>query len=285
MQPDKVIGIEALRSRRTPLYVKPEPPPEPPKDYSTDIAKVRDDAERVLLESIESLRSMVSTMVADVEANGVRRCEDLASRLSQAQSACDELNAKIKSIREIFTGNAQTIEMRVKALDDAHGVLARRIEEVRALTLQQAQPEVEDVEVRKVELGQQNTLVISYSDGHKETIQLPHAGKRQTSLNGGPGVVYTSAVFKIRTVTANVTLLNVDNMILCDCTAGDITVTLPKAKLARDAQNLIKKIDASSNKVIITGDQIEGTDSVTITRQNTGLHIFSTNSDYGWVIS
>ena len=79
--------------------------------------------------------------------------------------------------------------------------------------------------------------------------------------------------YAIATKTANYTILSTDFTILCDCTSGNITITLPT--LDSWLFN-IKKIDSSANTVTIDtqwSELIDGTATKTIGTQYTGYQV------------
>ncbi len=69
---------------------------------------------------------------------------------------------------------------------------------------------------------------------------------------------------EVRTITTDDTIRTdeegEDDVILCDCTAGAITVTLPKVSDRVNYRYIIKKIDSSGNAVTIDGDGSETID-------------------------
>lgn len=93
-------------------------------------------------------------------------------------------------------------------------------------------------------------------------------------------------------ITSTTTLDQSHHTVLCDATSGSITVNLPAAG-ANAANNVyvIKKIDSSSNTVVIdgqSGQTIDGALTKTLTAQYEALHIHSypTSDSYGpgWYI-
>ncbi len=65
------------------------------------------------------------------------------------------------------------------------------------------------------------------------------------------------------TVTTNYTIINSDDMILCDAINGKITVTLPAAIDNPGKKYHIKKIDSSNNLVVLDGNKNETIDDET----------------------
>lgn len=52
-------------------------------------------------------------------------------------------------------------------------------------------------------------------------------------------------------VTGSMTLNDNQSMVLCDCTSGSITITLPDATLFLDKIYNIKKIDTTGNSIVV----------------------------------
>lgn len=89
------------------------------------------------------------------------------------------------------------------------------------------------------------------------------------------------------TITANATLSDISGLVtvLCDCTSGNITISLPTAVGNQAAFN-IKKIDSSTNTVTIDPDSsetIDGAATVTIYDDDDFVQVQSDNSN--WVIT
>lgn len=89
------------------------------------------------------------------------------------------------------------------------------------------------------------------------------------------------------TITANATLSDISGLVtvLCDCTSGNITISLPTAVGNQAAFN-IKKIDSSSNTVTIdpnSSETIDGSATVTIYDDDDFVQVQSDNSN--WVIT
>jgi len=64
----------------------------------------------------------------------------------------------------------------------------------------------------------------------------------------------------ITTKTANYTATSNDDVILCDATAGGFTITLPACSGISGKRYIIKKIDSSSNVVVVDGNASETID-------------------------
>lgn len=74
----------------------------------------------------------------------------------------------------------------------------------------------------------------------------------------------------VRTVTANTTITSDDHTVLCDTTAGSITVTLPDSAAVRGRSFIVKKISADANTVTVDGlgsQTIDGSASVVLSNQ------------------
>lgn len=87
------------------------------------------------------------------------------------------------------------------------------------------------------------------------------------------------------TLTASATLTSAQTVVLCDATAGDITVTLPRAEREAGRRYNIKKIDGTGNAVIIDGDGSETVDgelTVIIDTQYDAATIVSDGTE--WII-
>jgi hypothetical protein len=88
---------------------------------------------------------------------------------------------------------------------------------------------------------------------------------------------------KITTITANTTLNNTYHIILANASSGAITITLPSAPNCTGRQYIIKKIDSSTNAVIImpqSGQTIDGQSSINLTTQNDLRRIVSSGTNW-----
>jgi len=89
----------------------------------------------------------------------------------------------------------------------------------------------------------------------------------------------------IETITKDATA-GARQILLVDATSKDITITLPAASSSTNRTYYIKKIDTSSNDVIIDGtgdDEIDGNATACISVANTTLKIVS-NGTAWWII-
>jgi len=71
---------------------------------------------------------------------------------------------------------------------------------------------------------------------------------------------------KVHSITADYTVTVDDFLILCDCTDGDIAITMPDVGDVDRRIFVVKKIDSSSNTVTISGD-IDGETSIVLQDQ------------------
>lgn len=86
------------------------------------------------------------------------------------------------------------------------------------------------------------------------------------------------------TKTANYTATTIDRVIFVDCTAGNITISLPQASPSLNIFYVIKKIDSTTNVCTISpfaGDTIELTTSQKLGTQNDVVTLVS-NSATNW---
>jgi len=112
------------------------------------------------------------------------------------------------------------------------------------------------------------TIVVRVSTNHKledlENIYIDHVG----SLQENDTLKWSAANLRweidrhthIRTVTVDENVALTDGTILVDATSGDVTLTLPTALSAESMIYHFKKIDASSNQMIIDGNGSETID-------------------------
>lgn len=84
-----------------------------------------------------------------------------------------------------------------------------------------------------------------------------------------------------RTVVANTTVKGSDHdgMIVCDCTAGALTVTLPTVSQAQNLRVTIVKKDVSANAVTISGT-VSGVSNPTLTAQYNAITLMGDGTVY-----
>lgn len=88
-----------------------------------------------------------------------------------------------------------------------------------------------------------------------------------------------------QTLTSSYTPTTQDMVLLCDCTSGAITVTLPQCSLVAGKELIIKKIDSSSNAVTIAttnSETIDGVTTQTVGSQYQSLTLM--NNSTSWYI-
>lgn len=114
--------------------------------------------------------------------------------------------------------------------------------------------------------------------------QLNFTGSNVTVTDAGSGVaLVTIGSRSITTKTSDYTITSADNMILVDASAGDVTVTLPTAVGISGVEYVIKKIDSSSNFVIIEGNGSQTIDGETDQRtdgQYTSITVVSNGTNW-----
>lgn len=84
-------------------------------------------------------------------------------------------------------------------------------------------------------------------------------------------------------ITGDITLNDNHSMVLCDCSGGFITITLPDARLSLDKIYNIKKIDETGNVIVVNpvnSQTIDGDLSKTITSPYTNLPIISNGQNW-----
>ena len=87
----------------------------------------------------------------------------------------------------------------------------------------------------------------------------------------------------VHTITSSDTLVTADDVVLCDATSGNITVTLTAAAGNSGKKFYIKKIDSTTNNVVIAGaggDLVDGSASFTITKHNDAAAVLSDGNDW-----
>lgn len=90
----------------------------------------------------------------------------------------------------------------------------------------------------------------------------------------------------VTTITGNTTLTTANDVVLCDCSGGAITVTLPAAATRTGKMFDIKKIDSSGNAATIDGNGSETIDDVTtkiLASQYNSVTVMSDGSEW-WVL-
>ena len=88
---------------------------------------------------------------------------------------------------------------------------------------------------------------------------------------------------KVVTVTIDYTVLEIDEVIWVDASAGDVTITLFPASTIKGQEFIIEKIDSTTNKVIVAGsgsETVNGDPSFDLLLQYESVQPRSTGSNY-----
>ncbi len=99
----------------------------------------------------------------------------------------------------------------------------------------------------------------------------------------GEFIINNGLVVPTTTVSSNTTLGSSHYIVFVNASGGSRTITLPSASSLRGRQYIIKKIDSSSNAVIISpqsGQTIDGQSSLSLTAQNQCVVITSDGSNW-----
>lgn len=104
-------------------------------------------------------------------------------------------------------------------------------------------------------------------------------------LNGDIEIQNTQSILStsVTTKTTSYTALTADEIILCDATSGEITVTLHTAITNSGKQLVIKKIDSSNNQVILDGlgsETIDGQTTIGLSLQYDSLTLISDDNNW-----
>jgi len=84
-------------------------------------------------------------------------------------------------------------------------------------------------------------------------------------------------------ITTNSSVVDTDAILLVDTSAGDVTLTLPAAHTREGMEFIFKKIDSSSNDVIVateSGELIDGGATKSITTQYNFMKVVSDNANW-----
>lgn len=108
---------------------------------------------------------------------------------------------------------------------------------------------------------------------------LLHSHKLADILDYPGGVLDSTSV---TTVTTN-TLVGAYNIVLVDASAGNVTISLPAAASVNNQNFEVKKIDSTSNLVIIDADgseTIDGDTTMTLAFQNSAIDLVSNGTSW-----
>lgn len=86
--------------------------------------------------------------------------------------------------------------------------------------------------------------------------------------------------WNVRTTTASTTLTEADDLLLCDSTGGNITVTVPAAAGNRGKVFMVKKLVAANTVTIDPADNIDGAASLAFTTQWQSYTFVSDGADW-----
>jgi len=93
----------------------------------------------------------------------------------------------------------------------------------------------------------------------------------------------TNYLKSISTITSDYLILLTDNKILVDATSAEVRVTLPLAELCPGTEYKIKKIDSSSNAMVIyclSGDTVDGKSAIVSKVKNAAYTVTSNGSNW-----
>lgn len=116
--------------------------------------------------------------------------------------------------------------------------------------------------------------------GVSTALALFYDDEQDKWLPFGTGVSASSVTYSVVTKTANYTITDADDYVLCDATSGNITITMPAAGGRTGRLFTIKKIDTSANTVIITGIYTLTVENQAITLLSTGAVWLATSDRY-----
>lgn len=113
-----------------------------------------------------------------------------------------------------------------------------------------------------------------------ELAKLALENRIATYLQGGGATRGT-----YRSVSATGNVQSGDYLLLCDSTAGAVTITLPQAALVPGRIYVFKRINAGANNVIVDGyasETIDGATTYTLSSQWAGVTVMSNGT--AWFI-
>lgn len=117
---------------------------------------------------------------------------------------------------------------------------------------------------------------VAYPTGADPSQLYAWAQRLALDLNRDEG----SRTDTLRAVTTSTDVSGADYFIAANAAAGPITVTLPPLTVGR--QVIVKKVDASTNTVTLTGGTIDGGSSFIITAPQQSVSIIGAAN--GWLI-
>lgn len=106
----------------------------------------------------------------------------------------------------------------------------------------------------------------------------------QELIRSGTSIIGASRTLNVATKTINFVATNANDFIKVDATGGNVTITLPAVATATKKVFYYKKIDASANNMIISGDgNIDGAANFTTAVQYTSLTIIPDGAAW-WIV-
>lgn len=134
------------------------------------------------------------------------------------------------------------------------------------------------IEVDESKIGKDKVLTYN---GKKLVYETPKKGGKGELRGGIPSI---GARYRIQTVTASTTIDPLNEMILIDASAGDITITLYSAVSQEGRRQFYKRIDSTlSNNVTfatIGGQTLDFETAYQLVNQGSGVELFSDNSNF-----
>jgi hypothetical protein len=118
------------------------------------------------------------------------------------------------------------------------------------------------------------------SPREQELAKLALENRIATYLQGGGATRGT-----YRSVTATGNVQSGDYLLLCDSTAGAVTITLPPAALVPGRIYVFKRVNAGANNVVVDGyasETIDGAATYTLSSQWAGVTVMSNGT--AWFI-
>lgn len=119
----------------------------------------------------------------------------------------------------------------------------------------------------------------SYHDLERRSLPVEHS-KSSRDKTGALGI-------RITEITSNTTLTGDYDLVLVDCSGGEVTVTLPAAAEFPFKQYRIKKVDSTLNPVKVVPDGVEEIDDELewlITNQYNCMDIVSDGTDEWFMV-
>lgn len=121
--------------------------------------------------------------------------------------------------------------------------------------------------------------------GNLPNSRLLTPGKNIFFTDGGAGSILTEEVGPVTAISSNTTVTATSNTVyICDASGGNITFTLPAASNSNKLFR-VKKVDSSTNTVIITragSDTIDGATTYTLTVQYQAADVVAGTTANQW---